>query len=113
MFAFYDALGYETVFTRNRTAFPGGIPISVEEYHAIRERLLTTAHVVYDVQTLAYAQRCYGLTFYRTKTGIAAASDGYTAEVLPQDLGGKAFAMIKWLDKPQVLQDAYLGFALE
>ena len=113
LFAFYDALGYETAFTRNRTAFPGGTPISAEEYRVLREQLLTVPHVVYDAQTLAYAQRCYGLTFYRTAAGIAAASDTYTAEVLPEDLGGNAFAMIKWLDKPQTLQNAYLGFALE
>ena len=113
LFDFYRALGYKAAFTRNRTNFPGGMPVSAADYHTIREQLLTVPHVVYDVQTLEYAQRCYGLTFYRTETGCCAAADGYTAEVLPDDLGGRAFAMLKWLDKPQLLQNAYLGFALE
>ena len=43
----------------------------------------------------------------------AAAGENYTAEVLPEDLGGKPFAMAKWLSKPRPLPQGYLGFALE
>ena len=44
---------------------------------------------------------------------MAAAGENYTAEVLPEDLGGKPFAMAKWLSKPRPLPQGYLGFALE
>lgn len=113
LFDFYEALGYETAFTRNRAKFPGGEPISLADYLARREQLLDGPHMVYDQKTLSYAARVYGLSFYETQTGIAAAGSRYTAEVLPEDLGGKAFAMVKWLDSPQALRAAYLGFALE
>ena len=113
LFDFYERLGYETAFTRKRTAFEGGREISLADYLARREEILTVPHMVYDETTLTYAARVYGLTFYETATGIAAASDTYTAERLPEDLNGKAFAMIKWLGTPAELQTGYLGFALE
>ena len=69
--------------------------------------------MVYDLPTLEYAARAYGLTFYRTETGIAAAGEQYTAEVLPEDVGGKPFAMLKWLTEPKPMKNAYLGMALE
>ncbi len=113
LFDFYRSLGYTPAFTRNRTACSGGTPIPAAEYLALRERLLTGPHMVYNLRTLEYARQVYGLTFYRTETGIAAASREYTAEVLPEDLGGAPFAMVKWLDTPRPLKNAYLGFALE
>ena len=113
LFEFYRNLGYTSAFTRNRTACSGGTPIPAAEYLALRERLLTGPHMVYNLRTLEYARQVYGLTFYRTETGIAAASREYTAEVLPEDLGGAPFAMVKWLDTPRPLKNAYLGFALE
>lgn len=113
LFDFYEHLGYKTAFTRKRTVFEGGREISLAAYLARREELLTASHMVCDENTLAYAAKAYGLAFYETATGIAAASDTYTAECLPEDLGGKAFAMIKWLGAPVELPNAYLGFALE
>lgn len=114
LFAFYKELGYETAFTRTRTVFKTGTPVSIEEYMQLRGQLLASVpHMVYDRNTLEYARDCYGLTFYRTVTGCAAANDHYTAECLPEDLTGNPFAMAKWLDKPRPLQHAYLGFALE
>ena len=113
LFDYYERLGYEVAFTRHRTTFSGGQPISLWEYLTRRERLLTVPHMVCDEATLAYAKKVYGLTFYETATGIAAASAAYTAEVLPEDLQGNPFAMIKWLGEPKDLQNAYLGFALE
>ena len=113
LFEFYRNLGYTSAFTRNRTACSGGTPIPAAEYLALRERLLTGPHMVYNLRTLEYARQVYGLTFYRTETGIAAASREYTAEVLPEDLGGAPFAMVKWRDTPRPLKNAYLGFALE
>ncbi len=113
LFRFYEQLGYRTAFTRNRTAFPGGTPIFAAEYALLREQVLTVPHMVYDLPTLEYAAHAYGLIFYRTPTGIAAAGGGYTAEVLPEDQGGQPFAMIKWLTEPKLLERPYLGFALE
>ena len=113
LFAFYEKLGYETAFTRRRTDFDGGEPVSAADYLALRERVLTVPHMVYDRNTLEYAQNAYGLTFYRTETGCCAAGDGYTAERLPEDLSDKPFAMVKWLDEKRELHNAYLGFALE
>ena len=113
LFDFYRALGYGPAFARRRTAFSGGTPIPASDYLALREQLLPGPHMVYDLRTLTYARQIYGLTFYRTETGIAAASPDCTAEVLPEDLGGAPFAMIKWLDTPHPLKNAYLGFALE
>ena len=113
LFRFYEQLGYRTAFTRNRTAFSGGTSISIEEYAHLREQVLTVPHMGYDLPTLEYAADVYGLTFYRTATGIAAAGEHYTAEVLPEDVGGKPFAMIKWLTGSKPPQNAYLGFALE
>ena len=113
LFRFYDKQDYRTVFTRTRTPFPGGEPISAADYARLREQLLAVPHMVYDLQTLKYAAAVYGLTFYRTGTGIAAAGDGYVAEVLPEDLCGAPFAMIKWLCGEKPLKNAYLGFALE
>ena len=68
--------------------------------------------MVYDESTLAYAQKLYDLTFYETPTGIAAAGKAFTAEVLPEDLGGEPFAMVKWLGEEQPLLDGFLGLAL-
>jgi len=115
LFDYYEGLGYKTAFTRRRVKFSGGTPISLTEYLNRREALLTEPHMVYDRATLTYAADVYGLTFYETETGIAAASPHYTAEVLPQDTRGDRFAygMIKWLGEPKDLQNAYLGFALE
>ena len=113
LFAFYTNLGYETVFTRKHTAFDRGREISLPDYLTRREELLTVPHMIYDENTLAYAARVYGLHFYQTETGIAAASKSYTAEVLPEDQSGQPFAMLKWLGKPQPMETAYLGFALE
>lgn len=112
LFSFYEKLGYRTAFTRNKTSFPGGNEISMEEYLLRREVLLSaTAHVVYD--DLHYAQRIYGLRFYKTACGIAAASDSFTAENLPDDLGDTPCGMIKWLRQEQPIQNGYLGFTLE
>ncbi len=113
LFRFYEQLGYRTAFSRNRTVFSGGTPISAAEYAQLREQILTASHMVYDLPTLEYAADAYSLTFYRTPTGIAAAGAHYTAEVLPEDVGGQPFAMIKWLTEPRPLENAYLGFALE
>ena len=113
LFAFYDQLGYKTAFTRRRTDFAGGEPVSAADYLALRERVLTVPHMVYDRNTLEYAQNAYGLTFYRTETGCCAAGDGYTAERLPEDLSDQRFAMAKWLGEKRELHNAYLGFALE
>ena len=113
LFRFYETLGYETSFYRSRNPFPGGEEISLEEYAALREGLLTQSHIVYDEATLRYAQSIYGLVFYKTVTGIAAAGEHYTAEVLPEDLGGEPYAMAKWLTTSQTLRGAYLGLALE
>ena len=114
LFRFYEALGYESAFYRRRTAFPGGTEISLSDYLSRRERLLQTPHMVYDRATLSYAAGVYGLRFYETETGVAAAGAQYTAEVLPQDAqGGEPFAMVKWLNAKRPLNHAYLGFALE
>lgn len=113
LFRFYENLGYETAFFRHRTAFGGGRPISAAEYAKKRETLVSVPHMVYDSNTLSYAEKLYDLTFFETETGIAAASERYTAEVLPEDLGGEPFAMIKWLDAPRPIPKAYLGLALE
>ena len=69
--------------------------------------------MVYDLRTLEYAAKVYGLTFYRTAAGIAAAGTDYTAEVLPEDVTGAPFAMIKWLAAEKPLKNAYLGLPLE
>ena len=113
LFGFYEKLAYETAFFRHRTPFSGGRPIGLETYLRRRETLVPTAHMVYDKSTLAYAQKLYGLTFYETATGMAAAGDTYTAEVLPEDVGGEPFAMVKWLSEKQPLNQAYLGISLE
>ena len=115
LFDYYERLGYKTAFTRRRTAFETGTEITLDRYLTRREAILTQPHMVYDRETLSYAADVYGLTFYETGTGIAAAAPNYTAEVLPQDTRGDRFAygMIKWLDEPRELQNAYLGFALE
>lgn len=113
LFSFYQNLGYEAVFTRKRSTFPGGVPISSGDYVRLREQILTVPHVCYDRHTLEYAAKIYDLSFYRTDTGVAAAGKAYTAEVLPEDIGGAPFAMVKWLDDKPPLQDAYLGFSLE
>ena len=113
LFRFYEKLGYREAFTRNRTVFPGGVPVSIEAYAVLREQILTVPHMVYDLPTLEYAANAYGLTFYQTETGIAATGEHYTAEVLPEDVGGNPFAMVKWLTEERQPENAYLGFALE
>ena len=111
LFDFYGSLGYETAFTRHRSQFAGGEEISQGEYLALREQLLPMAHMVYD--DLSYAQKIYGLTFYRTPTGICAASDGFTAERIPEDLSDAPYGMLKWLRSAEPVQNAFLGFSLE
>ena len=113
LFRFYEGQGYETAFFRSHNAFPGGEPISAAEYIRLREEILTVPHTVCDETLLNYASSVYGLTFYRTETGCCAASPHYTAECLPEDVGGGAYAMIKWLTAPSPMDSAYLGFALE
>lgn len=115
LFDYYQTMGYQIAFTRQRTMFPGGTPISLTDYLTRREGLLTEPHMVCDRQLLTYAADVYGLTFYETAAGIAAAGPHYTAEVLPEDLQGSRFAcaMLKWLESPRKLPPAYLGFALE
>lgn len=113
LFRFYEKLGYTTAFFRRHTAFSGGTAISAAQYASLREALLTGPHIAYDLPTLEYAASTYSLTFYRTATGIAAAGPAYTAEVLPEDLGGTPCAMLRWLDHPRTLEAGYLGFALE
>lgn len=113
LFSYYARLGYTTAFLRNHTPFPGGREIGWEEYHQRREALLTEPHITYSPEYYAYLQQAYGVNFYETQTGIAAAAGDYTAEVLPQDLGGTPCAMLKWLGRPRTLPSGYLGFALE
>lgn len=113
LFHYYKNLGYETAFFRHATPFSGGIPISLEEYAAKREALLTLPHMIYDETFLQYAKNLYELTFYRTENGIAAASKQGTLECLPEDVGGTPFAMIKWLSHHQPMKEAYLGIALK
>lgn len=113
LFDFYGRMGYRADFTRRRLPFPGGTPISREDYAALRETLIPVPHLIADDRLLSYAEAMYGLTFYRTETGIAAAAETYVAEVLPEDLGGEPYAMIKWLGEPQKVSDGYLGFPLE
>jgi len=115
LFDYYEGLGYKTAFTRRRVKFSGGTPISLSEYLLRREQMLDKPHMVYDRATLSYAADVYGLTFYKTDTGIAAAAPRYTAECLPEDTrdGRFAYGMIKWLVEPRELDNAYLGFALE
>jgi len=83
----------------------------MEAYLEKRERLLTMPHVVYE--DLSYAQKIYGLKFYETIDGICAASEHFTAENLPQDLGDTPCGMIKWLRNEESMEKAYLGFALD
>lgn len=111
LFGFYEALGYETAFTRSRTAFSGGEEISMEEYLARREQLLPMAHMVYA--ELQYARQIYGLKFYQTPTGICAASEGFTAERIPEDFSKAPYGMLKWLRDPEPIRNAFLGFSLE
>ncbi len=113
LFAFYRSMGYETAFFRRHTPFSGGREISPEDYLLRREALLTAPHMRCDPALLSYAAACYGLRFYETADGIAAAGTRYTAEVLPQDAGrGEANGMLKWLIPGSHLE-GYLGFALE
>lgn len=113
LFGFYEKLGYETVFFRSRTAFGGGREVSAADYARLRKDHLPVAHMVYDVRTLEYARNIYGLRFYETSGGCAAAGASYTAEVLPDDCGGAPHAMVKWLRREKPLKEAYLGFSLE
>lgn len=113
LFHFYENLGYETGFFRRHTPFPGGTPIDLKAYVRRRQTLLPCPHMICDENFLTYAQRLYGLTFYETPTGVAAHSPGFTAEVLPEDLGGEPFAMVKWLGHARVELIGYLGFSLQ
>ena len=69
--------------------------------------------MVYDKATLIYAQQVYDLAFYKTPAGCCACGPAYTAEILPEDLGGIPHAMVKWLGPAQNIKNAYLGCALE
>ncbi|MBQ9968479.1 MAG: GNAT family N-acetyltransferase [Oscillospiraceae bacterium] len=111
LFGFYRELGYETAFTRRRTAFTGGEEIPEAEYLTLREQLLPMAHMVYD--DLSYAQKIYGLKFYKTEAGICAASDSFTAERIPEDFSQAPYGMLKWLRDPEPVENAFLGFSLE
>ena len=111
LFGFYGKLGYKTAFYRNKIPFSGGTEISMTEYLRRREALLSLPHVVYD--DLSYAKKIYGLKFYETLDGICAASELFTAENLPHDLGQTPCGMIKWLCNQEPLDRAYLGFTLE
>lgn len=111
LFDFYGKLGYKTAFYRNKIPFSQGTEISMEEYLEKREQLLTIPHVVYD--DLSYAQTIYNLKFYETIDGICAASEHFTAENLPRDLGDIPCGMIKWLRKEEPFDHGYLGFTLE
>lgn len=113
LFRFYEALGYETAFYRSHSAAAGGQPVSAAEYAALREKILSVPHMIYDEATLNYAKNVYGLTFFRTKNGCCAAGPGYTAERLPEDQSGGPCAMVKWLGASRLPGGAYLGFALE
>lgn len=113
LFGYYARLGYEPAFQRSRTPFSGGREISLEEYHRRREALLTGPHITYGSEVYDYLQTAYGVKFYETDTGIAAAGPDYTAEMLPQDLGGQPFGMRKWLGRSRTMEPGYLGFALE
>lgn len=111
LFDFYRSLGYQTAFTRDRTAFTGGEEISAEEYLSLREQLLTCPHMVYE--DLGYAQTLYGLKFYKTPRGICAASERFTAERIPEDFSQAPYGMIKWLRNKEPVGNAFLGFSLE
>lgn len=114
LFDFYATMGYAPAFSRGHNPFPGGMPISAEEYALLREQLLCdTPHMVCDLQTLQYAETLYGLTFYRTADGCAAASGQRTLEVLPRDLGGVPYAMAQWLREPLPLSGAFPGYGLD
>lgn len=114
LFRFYASLGYAAAFTRTHTPWNGtGVSVSAARYAQLREALLPGPHMAYDENTLAYAQRTYGLTYYEAPNGCAAAGPDGAIENLPADLGGHPNAMIKWLDRPRTLAPAYLGFALE
>ena len=114
LFRYYAQQGYIPAFFRSRTAFSGGREVDAAAYLERREAILEKVpHIRYDAATLAYVQAVYGLRFYETDTGIAAAGDSYTGEVLPEDLGGTPFAMAKWLCTPRPMEPGYLGFAME
>lgn len=112
LFDFYRKLGYETAFYGSHTDFDGGTPISAEEYLRRRERLLPCPHGICDEALLDYARQLYGLTFYETASGIAAASETCTVERLPEDLSDEPAAMLKWLDAAEPLKRGYWGFSL-
>ena len=112
LFDFYRKLGYETAFYGSHTDFDGGTPISAEEYLRRREQLLPCPHGICDGALLDYARQLYGLTFYETVSGIAAASPTCTAERLPEDLTDEPAAMLKWLGAPEPLERGYWGFSL-
>ena len=104
LFAFYEKLGYTTAFTGSTPPCAGGTPISPAEYLRLRETLLQNRpHLLCDDRLLRYVRALYGLTLYRTADGIAAVSDGFTAECLPEGLTDDPCAMIKWLDHPRPL----------
>lgn len=114
LFDYYRSLGYKTAFVRRHTAFSGGREMTPEAYLLRRETILSGPHLCCDEELLSYAARCYGLRFYETETGIAAAGDRFTAEVLPEDAGGgEPNGMIKWLTPGGQIENGYLGFALE
>ncbi len=114
LFEFYKKLGYSTgFFRRTSESFSHGTPISPAEYAAQRETLLTVPHPVCDENFLLYAKKLYNLTFFRTKSGIAAVGPDGPMECLPEDLGGEAFAMVKWFVPSGWEEMGYLGFPLQ
>ena len=114
LFSYYRALGYEPTFSRNRSSFPGGRPVSPETYLTLREDALRhVPHTVCGKDLLDYAGTLYDLTFYQTAAGCAALSPRGPAEVLPEDTGGAPCAMGLWLRDPLPMEGAFPAFALD
>ncbi len=114
LFGFYNALGYQPMFCRNRSPFPGGREISKEEYLHLREEALRPLpHTICGRDLLDYAQGLYALTFYQTAAGCAALSPRGPVEVLPEDTGGAPCAMGLWLRDPLPIEGAFPAFALD
>ena len=114
LFSYYETLGYTPMFTRNRTPFPGGRPISQEEYLQLREEVLRSVpHTVCSSDLLHYAAATYEMTFYQTAQGCAALSSRGAEEVLPEDLGGLPCAMGLWLGDPLPVTGVFPAFPLD
>ncbi len=113
LISYYEKLGYVPAFGRKHSPFPGGREIAPADYLARRDRLLSLPHTVCDEATLSYAQGVYGLRCYETEKGIALHGGDRTEEVLPEDTGGEANGLIRWLTQPKTMPLGYLGFALD